>query len=101
MDAHTYKSIHLIRVMAIFLFVGECLDLWMPRYFTLLLFIGLILGQDITNIEDQIEQKELINGKNEINWLKELAYVSLNSWGWVLKVNVFNPLILGTGSQPD
>jgi len=26
--------------------VGECLDLWMPRYFTLLLFIGLIFGQD-------------------------------------------------------
>ena len=45
--------------MAIFLF-RECLDLWMPRYFTLLLFIGLILGQDITNIEDQIEQKEMI-----------------------------------------
>ena len=26
--------------------MGECLDLWMPRYFTLLLFIGLIFGQD-------------------------------------------------------
>ena len=35
------------------------------------------LGQDSTNIEDQFKQKELINGKNEINWLKELGYVSL------------------------
>ena len=49
----------------------------MTKHLTILLFIGLILGQDITNIEDQIEQKELINGKNEINWLKELGYVSL------------------------
>ena len=49
----------------------------MTKHLTLLLFIGLIWGQDSTNIEDQFKQKELINGKNEINWLKELGYVSL------------------------
>ena len=49
----------------------------MTKYLTLLLFIGLIWGQDSTNNEDQFKHKELINGKNEINWLKELGYVSL------------------------
>ena len=37
----------------------------------------LIFGQDSTSIEDQFKQTELINRKNEINWLKELGYVSL------------------------
>ena len=37
----------------------------------------MIFGQDSTSIEDQFKQTELINRKNEINWLKELGYVSL------------------------
>jgi len=41
------------------------------------LFIGLAWGQDSTNIENQFKQIEIINGKNDINWLKELGYVSL------------------------
>ena len=49
----------------------------MHRYLFLLLFIELIFGQDSTSIEDQFKQTELINRKNEINWLKELGYVSL------------------------
>ena len=43
----------------------------------MLLFIGLAWGQDSTNIENQFKQTEIINGKNDINWLKELGYVSL------------------------
>jgi len=49
----------------------------MRRYISLLLFIGLAWGQDSTNIENQFKQIEIINGKNDINWLKELGYVSL------------------------
>ena len=49
----------------------------MRRYISLLLFIGLAWGQDSTNIENQFKQTEIINGKNDINWLKELGYVSL------------------------
>ena len=49
----------------------------MHRYLFLLFFIELIFGQDSTSIEDQFKQTELINRKNEINWLKELGYVSL------------------------
>ena len=49
----------------------------MNRYISLLLFIGLAWGQDSTNIENQFKQTEIINGKNDINWLKELGYVSL------------------------
>ena len=49
----------------------------MRRYISLLLFIGLAWGQDSTNIENQFKQIEIINGKNDISWLKELGYVSL------------------------
>ena len=49
----------------------------MYRYLFLLFFIELIFGQDSTSIEDQFKQTELINRKNEINWLKELGYVTL------------------------
>ena len=49
----------------------------MRRYISLILFIGLAWGQDSTNIENQFKQIEIINGKNDINWLKELGYVSL------------------------
>ena len=53
------------------------LYLGMGRYLLLILFIELILGQDSTNIKYQPKHTELINRKNEINWLKELGYVSL------------------------
>ena len=49
----------------------------MIRYISLLLFIGLAWGQGSTNIEKQFQQTEIVNGKNDINWLKELGYVSL------------------------
>ena len=53
------------------------LYLGMGRYLLLILFIELIFGQDSTNIKYQPKHTELINRKNEINWLKELGYVSL------------------------
>ena len=49
----------------------------MVRYLPLLLFVGVAWGQDSTNIENQFQQTEIINGKNDINWLKELGYVSM------------------------
>ena len=54
----------------------------MRRFISLLLLIRLILGDDSTNIEDQLKQKGVFNGKNEINWLKELGYVSLMETGF-------------------
>ena len=49
----------------------------MVRYLPLFLFVGVAWWQDSTNIENQFQQTEIINGKNDINWLKELGYVSL------------------------
>jgi len=39
----------------------------MVRYLPLFLFVGVAWGQDSTNIENQFQQTEIINGKNDIN----------------------------------
>ena len=68
---------HLLRI-CILIFLGlQITGFELTAVTEYIFFIELIFGQDSTSIEDQFKQTELINRKNEINWLKELGYVSL------------------------